>query len=139
MKDFDLTIDKFFDSAIAFLEKRGGAAFDKKELALINQNIEHVKQIRVNPKVYHSANHDVQVAGFIMRKFNHNSIFQAFNAVLGCIRKYYDDEYNAEENLAKALKKWNYAKSDSVFKDFVYPFLPQNYFIADVKSGNTGH
>ncbi|MBR0212300.1 MAG: hypothetical protein IJQ55_01715, partial [Alphaproteobacteria bacterium] len=63
------------------------------------------------------------------------SVFQAFIRVITSITQYYMGQalYRNPKAVLGAIKSWKYQTSTSIFKDFVYPFLPLSHFAAKIK------
>ena len=58
------------------------------------------------------------------------SVYHAFCDVINTMTNYYRVQVLSRnpEALLDKIKSWKYKTSTSIFKDFVYPFLPLSYF-----------
>lgn len=142
--DYDLTIKDFFTSVNEFLKKRTQKAKDKKEYEAIIKNIDIINKIAQDPKrlsdygnrVKENLEPDFEV--FCKRNSKgvvvDNSLWLAFSQVLHAIEEYYSGNiiFDKEEHLLLAIKKWNYAKSTSFFKDIVFSFKSEKAFATKV-------
>lgn len=124
----------------AFLKKRTEKAKDKKEYENIIKNIEIINKIAQDPKRLSDYGTRIKedlepdFEGFCKKNAKgvivDNSIWLAFTQVLHAIDEYYN--FDKEENLLLAIKKWNYVKSTSFFKDFIFPFRSEKSFASRV-------
>lgn len=148
MIDYDKTIDNFFGSVIALLQKRCETAKDKYDQQAIIENINIVRKIASNPAVYcdydTQLKHDLvpQTDGFIPVGTYNNQLWLAFDSVVHIIAEFYDKKahgltYMTEDlkkSLLVAIKRWNYVKSTNLFKDFIYPFKSPMSFAVHVNT-----
>lgn len=146
MIDYDKTVEQFFNSVIEFLQMRADKSCDVDERNLIRRNIHRIRGIMFNP----AENCDyaaqlrlglvVQPDGFIRPGSRNNGIYRAYKGVEGAIDKYYSHKRQTlgylaradSQDLLSAIKQWNYAKSTSLFKDFVFSFKSKESFAAKV-------
>ncbi len=141
--DYDLTIKNFFESVIAFLNKRAEKAKDKKEYLEIVKNIEIINKIAQDPKRFSDygvrIKENLEPSADVFCKMSangvavDNSVWLAFSQVLHAIDEYYNsNNFHTEEQLLLAIKKWKYKTSTSVFKDFIFPFKSAESFASRV-------
>lgn len=142
--DYDLTIKDFFTSVNEFLKKRTEKAKDKKEYEAIIKNIDVINKIAQDPKRFSDygtrINQNLEPDAEVFCKKNakgivvDNSVWLAFSQVLHAIDEYYNGNtiFDKEEHLLLAIKKWNYAKSTSFFKDIVFSFKSEKAFATKV-------
>lgn len=149
--DYDLTVKDFFKSVNEFLKKKIEKVTDKKEYEAIIKNIEIINKIAQSPK--RLSDYDMRVKenlepdfeGFCKKNAKgiifDNSIWLAFSQVLHAIDEYYNGNtiFDKEEHLLLAIKKWNYAKSTSLFKDIVFTFKSEKAFATKVPLESLGN
>ena len=63
------------------------------------------------------------------------SVYRTFCDVINTMTNYYSVQVLSRnpEALLDKIKSWKYKTSTSIFKDFVYPFLPLSHFAAKIK------
>lgn len=142
--DYDLTIADFFKSVSDYLKKKLEKVKDKEEYVLIMTNLGIINVIANDPKRLcdYSArvkeNLEPEVRVFCKIGKNgivvDNSVWFAFNQVLNAIDEYYNGNsvFDKKEHLLLAIKKWNYAKSTSAFKDIIFSFKSESAFATKV-------
>lgn len=141
--DYDLTVRDFFTSARLFLLGERQKAKDIPQYMAIEENIKTVMAIAANPRLY--SDYGTRVAnglepsfeGFAKRSKDgvivDNRAYLSFVSVLNAIDKFYNaDGVNKEKNLLDAIKRWKYTISNSLFKDFTFPFKSAESFASRV-------
>lgn len=136
MIDYDATIRKTLISVAEFLERRAVKALDKQEYSRVIKNAAKVRDLANNPRALKTCMWD-DANGFVMNGSYDNTAYLAFNDLLMAISKFYTDasdfqQQEVQGNLLRQVKRWNYIKSDSLFKGFYYPFMSPKKFAVNV-------
>jgi len=143
--NMDLTIKKFFKSVedytskmrALYTDKAAQSRLDKEKsrLSEIKQNVEKLSMMEDNDDekyklAYKTMGTGVSASLFMKPNSVDNGAYWAFVEAVREIVAYYERGSLGREPDAvlKAIKSWNYQTSTSLFKDFVYPFLPLSHF-----------
>ena len=145
--NIELAIDNFFKSVDAYTKKMSALYTDERYLAKINEELacvqrkkEQIQKLRsisnwdANYNYANKIKYDYSDLEYIFRKPNRENDFSARQAFLDVFYQIVDFYTNKSfdknpEALLMTIKKWNYTISNSVFKDYVYPFLPLTHFV----------
>lgn len=140
-----LIVKNFFDSVYSYTGKMSALYVDemaKAQLARaiaslheIQQQIEQIQSSTDSQERYRLASElyvagDVRAEVFMKPGSQNNSIYWAFVEVIREIANFYKTYspfFQNDAALDKALAKWYYHMSNSLFKDFVYAIYPGHY------------
>ncbi len=135
MIDYNLTIQKFFDTAIQYLEKRASLAKDTDELEYIHKTLDYMHVVKQDPANYYNYSKTMDTLyGFL--RGNDNSVLLAVRNVLYKISQLYDRPKDEERknDLLQAIKSFNYSISTNILRDFIYPFRSVKSFAVNVNA-----
>lgn len=133
MIDYVKTIEKFFVEVEQYLTRRMEQAKDMAEARKIQNTRFQWGMIKARPRKYINRSYDdakmLSPTGF-MRGEMDNSVYLAVRDVMDAIRNMYiDTEHNwthlqeqHQTDFLNAYKRWKYKSSNSMFKDFIFPF-----------------
>lgn len=145
--DYEATIASFLESASKYLRARAYSVKNVERRRNIERNICILQKYKLFPNPYLNMD-DTQMSTHGMRwdalVFDDNKnqvgpVGQAFDNVMIFVRKYYTCDMPRREfdalgrtgdgrAMLDAIKQWNYAKSPTRLKGWLYPMLNSRYF-----------
>jgi hypothetical protein len=141
--DMKQIVEEFFKSVWNYVEKISSLYVDEADKQRLSLAKEKLKDLETEIKKLPNTS-DVKIRFviadgieyirymdymlFMKPRSSNNAALFAFNSVISELITYYKYPYVPEEKVLSALRGWYYHISDSVFKDFTYPFLPLSYF-----------
>ena len=149
--NIDLTIKQFFEDVEKYIAKIRALYVEeaaKQELDnMFTKYLELKKQIEYAIKLPDSQiderrkllsrifGNTVEAELFTKPYSRDYSVYRAFCDVINTMTNYYSVQVLSRnpEALLDKIKSWKYQTSTSIFKDFVYPFLPLSHFAAKIK------